>query len=160
MVTTGAPAAGTQLALRHFRCCSSLWRKLRRAVLAQRVFVQGLQIGSDELHRQRVCIRFERDKTVGAAGKERAFRAPVNPSPSPVTPSLVRTLQNTQFTLPTLTMTVFRPVIFRLRGLAFATVSCASEICGRASSAPLGERKGSSVHFISGSDVSSVTTTS
>src|SRR5262245_33807656 len=64
----------------------------------------------------------------------------IEPSPSPVRPSLVRTLQKTQFTLPALTMIVFRPVTFRLSVLAFAPVSRAGEKCGRASRAPFEKR--------------------
>src|SRR6478672_6485668 len=54
------------------------------------------------------------------------------PSPRPINPWFVYTLQNTQFTLPTLTTNVLIPVIFKLSDFAGLTDSAMAAATGAA----------------------------
>lgn len=57
----------------------------------------------------------------------------IEPSPSPVRPWLVQTLQNTQLTLPTFTVKVFTPVTVNFSGRAFSMAACNAGSTGRGS---------------------------
>ena len=63
----------------------------------------------------------------------------IEPSPNPVRPWFVWTLQKAQFTLPTFTTNVFRPVIFRLSGLAFSMAARNGEMTLAGSVTPIAD---------------------